>query len=59
MNVILFILIVVYVVYTQYTIYKLKWLLNIAKNCIDSISEAAVEMIKEIENGEMEEDTKQ
>lgn len=59
MNVILFILIVAYVVYTQYEIYKLKWLLNIAKNCIDSISEATAEMIKEIENGEMEEDSKQ
>lgn len=59
MNVILFILIAAYVVYTQYEIYKLKWLLNIAKNCIDSINEATAEMIKEIENGEMEEDSKQ
>lgn len=59
MNVILFILIVAYVAYTQYEIHKLKWLLNIAKNCIESISEAAAEMIEEIENGEMEKDPKQ
>lgn len=39
MNVILFILIVAYVAYTQYKIYKLKWLLNVAENCIESIRE--------------------
>lgn len=63
MNVILFILIFVYVVYTQWKIAKLKELLNICEEFAEYVTkstrELAEELRKEIENGEMEEDSKQ